>query len=266
MYVTRCWGIAKTGIKIWSTYRFEFIAVLINTPLTLVIYYFLWKSIFGYMGVELIRGFTLQEMINYYVLGMIVSFFTWSEVDKWIEQDLLHGRMISSMLKPVPFLSWHLSLESGVNLMNIIWQMVPVFIIGFVFFGLRVAPLFNFVAFCISLVFAFLIYFGLTYLLGLSAFWLKRITGLRRLRRIIIGFFSGTFMPLTFFPQVWQNILNYSPFPYAKFVPITIYLGSLSASGVIKALLIQLAWIIGLSVIAYWMFRQAYKRYSSVGL
>jgi len=266
MYLTRDWSVAKLGIKIWSTYRFEFIAVLINTPLTLIIYYFLWKSIFSYMAVEVIRGFTFQEMINYYAIGMIVSFFTWSEVDRWIENDLLHGRMIVGMLKPVSFLSYYWSFEAGINLMNIIWQMIPVFIISFAFFGLRLAPIFNFVAFIFSLLFAFLIYFGLTYLLGLSAFWLKRITGLRRLRRILIGFLSGTFLPLTLFPQVFQDVLNYSPFPYTKFVPISIYLGTLSDFEVIKALLVQVGWIVVLYFIAHFVFRQAYKRYSSVGL
>ena len=212
MNIRHNWGVAKLGIKIWSTYRFEFIVGLLSVPISLIIYYFLWKSIYAYTGAEIIRGFTLQQMINYYILSMIVSFLTWSEVDKWIEQDLLHGHMVAGLLKPVSFISWYMSLEIGINTMNIIWQMIPVFIIGFVFFGLQAAPAFNFIAFIFSIVFAFLIYFGMTFLLGLSAFWLKKISGLRRVRRVVFGFLGGSFLPLTLFPQWLQGIFNYLPF------------------------------------------------------
>src|SRR3990172_11952350 len=131
------WAVIKLGIKIWSTYRFEFIVGLLSVPISLIIYFFLWKSIYSYTGQEIIGGFTLQEMINYYILSMIVGFFTWSEIDKWIEQDLLHGHMVAGLLKPVSFIAWYMSFEIGINTMNIIWQMIPVFLIGIVFFGLE---------------------------------------------------------------------------------------------------------------------------------
>jgi ABC-2 type transport system permease protein len=260
------WGVAKLGIKVWSTYRFEFIVGLLSVPVSLIIYYFLWKSVFSYTGQEIIGGFTLQQMVSYYVLSMIVSFFTWSEVDKWVEADLLHGRMVAGLLKPVSFISWYLSFEIGINVMNIIWQMIPVFIIGFIFFGLETAPFFYFIAFFISLAFAFLIYFGMTFILGLSAFWLTKITGLRRIRRVVLGFLGGSFVPLTFFPDWAQALFHYLPFENTKFVPITIYLGTLTKAGVIRALTIQLVWVVALFVVIFIIWRHAYKRFSSVGV
>ena len=260
------WGIAKKGIKVWSTYRFEFIVGLLSIPISLIIYYFLWKSVFTYTGQEIIRGFTFQQMVSYYVLSMIVSFFTWSEVDKWIEQDLLHGHMIAGLLKPVSFISWYMSFEIGMNTMNIIWQMIPVFIIGFVFFGLAMAPAFNFIAFFISIIFAFFIYFGMTFLLGLSAFWLKKITGLRRIRRVMFGFLGGSFVPLTLFPHWAQTLFHYLPFESTKFVPITIYLGTVSKAGVLRALGVQLFWIAALYILIYIVWKRAYSLYSSVGV
>ncbi|VVB81483.1 ABC-2 family transporter protein [uncultured archaeon] len=260
------WGLAKIGIKVWGAYRFEFLIALLTTPLSLIIYYYLWKSIYSYMVAEIIKGFTFESMISYYVLSMIVGFFTWTEVDKWLEQDLIHGYMIKGLLKPVSFLSWYISLEIGMNIMNILTQMIPVFIIGFLFFGLKTASPFNSIAFAASVFFSFFIYFGLTYLLGLSAFWLKRISGIRRMRRAVFGFFAGSFLPLTLFPLWAQNIFHYLPFEYMKFVPITIYLELITKQEIIKALSIQIAWIIVIYTIIHLVWKQAYKRYSSVGL
>ena len=260
------WGIAKKGIKTWSTYRFEFVVGLLSVPISLIIYFFLWKSVYAYTGEGVIRGFTFQQMVNYYVLSMIVGFFTWSEVDKWVEQDLLHGNTISSLLKPVSFISWYMFFEIGINIMNIIWQMIPVFIIGFVFFGLGIAPAFNFIAFLISLLLAFFIYYGMTFLLGLSAFWLKKITGLRRVRRVVLGFLGGSFIPLTLFPEWAQSVLHYLPFESTRFVPITIYLGTISNTEVLKALGVQLFWIAALYGLIYLVWKRAYKLYSSVGV
>ncbi|MBW3015998.1 ABC-2 family transporter protein [Candidatus Woesearchaeota archaeon] len=260
------WSLAKAGIKIWSTYRFEFLIHLITTPLSLVIYYYLWKSIYAYMGTDIVRGFTFNDMISYYVLSMIVGFFTWSEVDKWLEHDLIRGFTIKGLLKPISFLSWYMSFEIGINIMNVITQMIPIFIIGVIFFQLKTAAAFNIITFIISILCAFFIYFGLTYLLGLTAFWLKRISGIRRVRRAVFGFFAGSFLPLTLFPQWAQNVFHYLPFENMKFVPITIYLGMMTKTEIIKALAIQIIWIAIIFTAAHFVWKQAYKRFSSVGL
>jgi len=260
------YAVMRIGMKVWASYRFESLIHLFTAPISLVIYYFLWNSIFAYMGVEIVRGFTLQMMIDYYVIGMIVGVVTWSEVDKWMENDLLYGRAIGSLLKPVSFMTWYMNFEAGINIMNILWQMVPVFIIGFVFFGLGLAPAFAFIAFIISIILAFFIYFGMTYLLGLCCFWLKKITGLRRVRRVLFGFLGGSFLPLTLFPEWVQTVLHYLPFEYTRFVPIMIYLDTYTVSGTIRALGMQVMWIIGIYTLIHFVWKRAYRRFTSVGL
>src|SRR3990167_790490 len=94
-------GLALVGIKTASKYRWEAIAAVAATPLALVIYYFLWQSIFNYTASPTIKGFTFQEMVSYYVISMIVGFFTWSEADKWIEHDVIQGKLINGMIRPL---------------------------------------------------------------------------------------------------------------------------------------------------------------------
>jgi ABC-2 type transport system permease protein len=256
-------GLANVGIKVATRYRWEAIASVITTPISLVIYYFLWKSVFAYTGAPVIRGFTFPEMVSYYVLSMIVGFVTWSEVDKWMESDLINGWMAKGMLKPVGLTPWYLSFEMGINAYNIVSQMIPVFLIGLLFFGLPMAPIANLTAFVASLVLAFLIYFGMAYLLGLGAFWMRRITGLRRVRRTLIAFLGGSFIPLAFFPAGVQAVSKFLPFEYARSVPILIYL---QRAPLVQSLLIQLAWVVVLYTIIHFVTKLAVRRFVSVGL
>jgi ABC-2 type transport system permease protein len=117
--------------------------------------------------------------------------------------------------------------------------------------------------FAASLVLAFLIYFGIAYLLGLGAFWMRRITGLRRVRRTLIAFLGGSFIPLAFFPAGLQAVSKFLPFEYARSVPILIYL---QRAPLVQSLLIQLVWVAVLYTIIHFVTKRAVRRFVSVGL
>ncbi|MBI4145824.1 ABC-2 family transporter protein [Candidatus Woesearchaeota archaeon] len=256
-------GMAIMGIKVATRYRWEVVAAVAATPLALVIYYYLWKSIYAHTGQALIRGFTFEELVSYYVLSMIVGFFTWSEMDKWIEHDIIKGDLVKNLIKPFGYISSCFSFELGLNAYNILTQMIPVFIIGFLFFKLPIAPLMVFLGFALSLFFAFLLYFGLAFLLGLAAFWMKKITGLRRARRIIVAFFGGSFIPLAFFPPWLQEISAYLPFQYIRSVPILLYQQRIAIG---HSLLAQAAWVVVLYTLIYIVSRKAMRKAAVVGL
>jgi ABC-2 type transport system permease protein len=257
---------AKIGWKVGLTYRFNFIISMITTPLSLIIFYFLWKSIFDYTGQEIIRGFTFPAMVQYYVLSMIVGFFIWCDTDKWISQDVRRGNIISMFIVPMRLLWQHLSFEIGINSLGIILEMVPVFLIGFVFFGLSVAPVFYFITFLVSIVLAFFLAFFISFNVGLSAFWLKKIDGIRKVRRTLLLFLSGGMIPLTFFPETIQEILHYLPFEYLRSVPINIYLTNYSVVGVLVQLSIQLFWIVALYFLSIFVYKRAFRQFAGAGV
>jgi ABC-type uncharacterized transport system permease subunit len=77
-------GIIKSGFKLGLAYRFHFFVGLIRIPIALVIYYFLWASIYAYNSTPVIKGFTFQDMITYYVMSMIVAMFIWCDIETWM--------------------------------------------------------------------------------------------------------------------------------------------------------------------------------------
>ena len=219
-------SLVKLGFKEAIAYRFHFYVSLITSPLQLLIYYFLWKAIFSYSGQEIIKGFTLDGMIAYYALNMIVAFFTWSNVDEWMESAVREGELITVLLKPFKVIYMYFFHIFGVSLLSIILETIPLFLIGVIFFGVKIAPIFFIIMFFISMILALVLSFLISYLVGMTVFWFNRITGIRRVKRVVIIFLSGGMLPLTFFPEIFQKISLYLPFQYMRFIPINIYLES----------------------------------------
>ena len=179
-------AVIRTGLKVGLAYRFDFLVSVLVTPISVIIFYFLWKSIYEYSGVDVINGFTFSMMVSYYVINMIVGFFTWSNVNKWIEYDVIHGDVIATLLKPLSYFKHMYFFELGINMLAIVLEAIPVFIIGFIFFNVILATPINTLLFAFSLVFASWIFFLLSYLIGLSSFWLNRISGISRAKKPII--------------------------------------------------------------------------------
>ena len=99
---------------------------------------------------------------------------------------------------------------------------------------------------------------------------MKRVQGIRRLKRAVILLLSGGLLPLTFFPDWWTSISHYLPFEYIRFVPINIYLGkyTFAAAGfdnLVVVLLVQVFWVVLLLVACKLFWRVAFKKFSGAG-
>lgn len=265
MNLNKYLGLMKVGFKVALAYRFHSVVTLIMTPISLIVYYFLWKSIFSYTGETIIRGFTFEALVGYYVLSMIIAFFTWSQADKWLEHDIRHGHLIFKLLQPVAHVVHEFVIELGMHSYTVVLELIPVFAIGYFFFYLPIAALPNIVLFCISLAMAAILYFQFSYFLGLSAFWLKRIDGIRRMRSPLIAFLSGGILPLSFFPVWYTNFHHLLPFQYMRYVPIMIYLNEIPMNNMFMLMFGQFVWIILLGLLIKVIWNKGYKKFSGVG-
>ncbi|MBU2634524.1 MAG: ABC-2 family transporter protein [Nanoarchaeota archaeon] len=264
--IKKSYAIARAGFKEAVAYRFHFYVTLVTSPLTLLIYYFLWKSIFEYSNVDIIRGFTFEGIVAYYALNMIVGFFVWSNVDEWLENDVRYGNLVNNLLKPFNFIFFYFFNLLGVSSLSIFLEMVPFFLIAIFLFGVKVAPVFYFLMFIVSIVLALLMSFLISYFVGMSAFWFKNISGIRRVKRVLIVFLSGGMIPLTFFPEVVQGIFKYLPFQYIRSVPINIYLGSYTYLETLMLIGIQVFWIFVLYLIVNGIWNRAFKKFAGAGI
>ncbi|MBN1274879.1 ABC-2 family transporter protein [Candidatus Woesearchaeota archaeon] len=258
-------AVTKLGFKESLAYKFHYFVSLFGVPVNVLIYYFLWKAIFTYSGQDVINGYTLQEMVTYYVIVMLVGFITYSQVDEWIEYEVVHGHMVNAMMKPLSYFKWHLYNTLGMNSLGIIIQIIPVMLVGLAL-GLKAPSPGNLPLLIIAITIAAALYHLLTYLTGLAAFWLLRIRGLRRSRRVIVAFLSGSMLPLTFFPAGMQKVFSFLPFTFMRFTPVQIYMGKVAAAEAVLGLCIGLAWVLALYLVTRWVWERAFKKFSGAGI
>ena len=263
--MSKFFGVARLQIKEMIAYKFEVLIWGILNPIVLAVLYFLWRAIYDYSGVTVLRGFTFEALIAYYTLTTILSSVTWTMVDQELSNRVREGTLVNALIRPihafVRFLYEKIS-ELGFVFVG---QIVPVIIIGAVFLNVRITSPFNFLLFIISAILAMLLSFSFAFLIGLSAFWLTKYSGLRMFRSGIQWFLGGSVVPLSFFPIFLQKVSNVLPFQYIAYVPIQIFLGHYDLIGSLEAIAMQLVWLAILVTLTILGWRVALKRFSAVG-
>ena len=73
--------------------------------------------------------------------------------------------------------------------------------------------------------------------------------GLKILFCSVVEVLSGQIIPLPFFPEHVQRILELNPFASTGNVPFRIYSGNLSGQQMYRAVLVQLIWLVVLNVL-----------------
>lgn len=263
--MNRYLAVGKGGFKTALVYRFHFYTTIFTAPVTLIIYYFLWQSIYNYSGQEIIRGFTFPALISYFAISMIVGFFTWTFVDQELENNVRHGYLVGFLLKPINFIYWQFMFEAGFSFLSVILEMIPLFLIGILIFKMQIASWSYFILFFVSLALAIVLDYLLGYIVGMSTFWLGKISGIRKLKRVSLTFLSGGFIPLAFFPAGFQTVSHYLPFEYTRYVPINIYLEKLSYLESFEMLGLQIVWIGIMFFIANIIWKRAFKKFTGAG-
>jgi ABC-2 type transport system permease protein len=114
--------------------------------------------------------------------------------------------------------------------------------------------------FAVSLALAYLIGTLIGIMLGLVSFWLLEIGALFTIYFLANQFFAGAYVPLWFFPPALRRAAELLPFQTQAFVPLAIYFGRLTAGDALRALGLQLFWVVALGSAARLMWGWAHRR------
>src|SRR5262245_32081116 len=106
------WHVINVGIQNNLTYRFNFLARAVFGLIPLIAILSVWRKIFeGKGGGAMVGGYTLPEMISYYLLVTIVDALTAVNEDDWqIAADIKDGNISQFLLKPLDYLYYRLCL------------------------------------------------------------------------------------------------------------------------------------------------------------
>jgi len=226
-------AVATATYKEWLEYRSHMAVSLFVGPVFFVVQYFIWNAVFSGLasaGVSTVRGFTLNQMLTYFGIAAVINYLIFDSAD-WNLQMLIHiGKFTTFLLRPISHLLYALAQKIGHRILGLIIEFIPIVALFSLVFRINLVPQNLFWA-LLSVSLSFLLFFLVNYCVGLSAFWLTKTNGIRRMFMLLRDICAGSFLPLLFFPDFLQNILFFLPFQFISYVPIRVFIGSYQLAG-----------------------------------
>ncbi len=127
------------------------------------------------------------------------------------------------------------------------------------------ASCFHFLLFLLTLLLGLLVTVSFCMLIYVMAFFTISPQGLRILFSSITEFFTGAMIPLPFFPEKMQKIMELLPFAAMQNVALRIYSGSMTSYEMQKAIILQIFWLFMLIMIGKLLCRFAEKKITIQG-
>ncbi len=252
-------------------YRLRYYTGVVSYTIFVTGHYYLYSALFADRvareGADaMIGGLTLQEMITYVAVGWIGRSFYFNNIARDLSHYIHDGQIAMQLIKPYDMQSVMMFEAMGESCFRLIMFTLPIMVVVVPLFGISAPPepmlyLWTIVSFTLALG----IYSQFNFLLGCLAFQLKNIQGVMRAKMVSMDFLTGVILPFTFFPHWFQQVMSYLPFQYISYVPVNIYLGKLTGTALAQALLVQLAWTVGLGLAARFYYRYSLRRVTVQG-
>ncbi len=206
-------------------YKLNFFLQVIGPALIFFfVKYSLWKTIYASSEEQLIQGYTFSAMITYHIWSFVVSQVGQGHTALNLAIDIRMGRISSYLIYPFNFWEFHTASFLSFQVIQVFISCVTLAI--FLMTGILQSITFTFfLKGLIACLYVSIFWYTLQYLTGIIGFWLEETWIIRVSLQVVTVFLSGAVFPLEFFPELWQKILNYTPFPYLTYYPIKIFMG-----------------------------------------
>lgn len=219
------------------------------------------NCVFGFLkGSILLAVLAHQSVVGGYDRSALLTFV-------WVTQALMmpvymvavwpdvalrirSGDIATDLARPIDPMRYWLGFDLGRATYQLIYRGVPPFLVGALFFELRLPshPL-VWLAFVASVTLAVVASFGFRFAYNVLTFWLGDIRGIGLLALVIATLFSGFLVPLTFFPDWLETVARALPFAAMIQTPVDVFLRTVTGTELISALAGQAAWALGLLAI-----------------
>ena len=261
-----CKAVAFVTYKEWSAYRTHSLVSIFVGPVFFLIQSFIWNAVYG--DLTTLGGVGFDQMIRYFGASVLIGYLTMDFADWNLSMLVRTGKFLTFSLRPMNHRFFALSQKIGHRILGFLFEFVPCVLIFLLLFRVELRPQ-SWGWTLLSIALAFLMNFYVHYALGLLSFWMVETSGIRDVFNLISGIFSGTLIPLVFFPDWLQKLQFFLPFQYTNYVPAMITTGQYTLGGFtmstpqivgIQAIAVLVAFLLNLA-----LYRAAMKRFSGVG-
>lgn len=261
--------VVSTELRKILAYRSDFwVNFMGQTLIQLFIARALWQSIFESNGQSEIGGFTLGQITLYYLLAPLTMKILMGENIGFLSREIYDGGLNRYLVWPLPPLGYKL-LTYITHSSFYIAQLALLYTIGRFLLDDRPYEMSELIRLIAGLGYIFIAaigYFFMMCLCELVAFWADNTWSLGVMLRFIAGFLGGTFIPLSFYPAPWRDIIEFLPFAAFVSGPVNLILGRSTPLEALQSFVVMMVWlpILGLAVRALW--KKGNLQYTGVGM
>lgn len=197
-----------------------------------------------------VSGYNLRDALSYtwFMQGVTMLGLTFGWTD--LMQTIRTGEVITDLNKPCDFFLYWFSRELGRSVYYMIFRCLPTYLLGTLIFGLPLGAGWSaWLALPVFLGLGAMSGIAFRVLLNLAAFWLLEARAVISLGINLALFFTGSYIPVIFFPTWLAGLAVWLPFNGMQNVPAQVFLGKLSGQPLLFELALQLAWLLILLIV-----------------
>lgn len=225
-----------------------------------------WVAIYRESTSGSLVGTSLNEVIYYVFVSIIIRRMINCFAFKFISDDFKSGRIVLYLLKPVNYPLYLFFRSLGTAFVNMMYVVLPLFVLVYCFYSdLLRSGLVPVYILLVAFVFSYLISFSIDFMFGLVTFFTQNSFGLVRMKSVIERLFSGLIAPLYFFPDWFQIICDFMPFKYMYYFPIILITKDVDSEFICNGIMFQAMWVFFFVVISLIFWNYSIKRISSFG-
>jgi ABC-2 type transport system permease protein len=263
------WPFSRGVIQTIMSYRVNFFMFVFGNLMRTFVIYYLWKAVFLSSSSSTMNGFSLNDMIIYIFMSSLTAGTISTGTDGDIGQEVRDGSIAMNLIKPISYKVRMFYISFGALIYQMAFVLVPVWIglLAVRYFTIgELPPGFGTIfLYFISLMLGFIVSYLMNFCFGILAFYVTNMWGLSHLKEAALLFFSGQLIPIAFFPDAVQKIMQFFPFSSLNYIPVLIYLKKVTGIELIKALGVQFLWIALLFLLSKWMWNRAINKLVILG-
>ncbi len=213
-----------------------------------------------------VAGYHVRDALRYLwvvqSMIMVVLPFSWYDLMLTIRS----GEVVTDLSKPCDFYWYWFSREVGRDLYYVLFRGVPAYLAGMLLFGIGTPDGWGlWLAYGVSLLLGAALGIAYRFLFNIAAFWLVEARAVAAMAGVIAFFFTGSYIPLAFFPSWLRPIAEWLPFSGLMNVPAEVFTGTLTGGSLGFELGRQTLWVLALTLAARAITRVATHRVVSQG-
>lgn len=213
---------------------------------------------------------TLSATVSYLWLqqAFLALFATWM-MENEIFDSVVNGNIAYELCRPVRIYHMWFSRSLANRISRAMLRCLPILLVAAILpepYGIQApASGMHFAIFLITLLLGLLVTVAFCMLVYGLTFFTISAQGIRMVFTSMLDFFAGGVIPIPFFPEKLQAVIELSPFAAMQNVALRVYSGSMTAAQMQRTVALQVFWLIVLVLCGNLLCRYAERKVTVQG-